>query len=430
MNSSEALQSWVRKKPLCLIKLDQDHSDSLNESKQGFEHLTFAKPHATFQDFCISTFCLMEAHGDKGTRCYLGTVTRKRAVTTFDSSVTIKKLRLLSISSLEAIKSLLSDTCRKTGFEHRLPEEGGFTKLSPKLSAAIIDALAGDSQNQSALDTAFSLLPGLRKATHATWAQEDAISTAMAAFGLRGNVMADSVALKLNSPSGLGLMGSRLYEDNVVRTDGSEFAGFEKIGPDVTGRAVFTKGDERLVIYTANKLPLEKMLGVDLIYINETRGSVVMLQYKMLEPSQDGQDWIYRPDDQLDKEIKRMQLPPLDAPVTSYRLSRSPFLFKFVKRVVETEPPQSFVVALDHLMGMLARPEMRGINGGIRLSYNSLDGGYLRQADFVGLLRSGYIGTHREETEALAVIIDEAAKGNKALVLAWQQKIDQNSTQL
>ena len=49
---------------------------------------------------------------------------------------------------------------------------------------------------------------------------------------------------------------------------------------------------------------------------------------------------------------------------------------------------------------------------------------YLREADMLGLIRSGYIGTHKVETAALATIIEEAAKGNKAVVLAWQQKIE------
>ena len=45
----------------------------------------------------------------------------------------------------------------------------------------------------------------------------------------------------------------------------------------------------------------------------------------------------------------------------------------------------------------------------------------------LGLIRSGYIGTHRAETAALATIIHEAAKGNKAVVLAWQQKIHEGA---
>lgn len=84
---------------------------------------------------------------------------------------------------------------------------------------------------------------------------------------------------------------------------------------------------------------------------------------------------------------------------------------------------QSFLVSLDHLNQILSTPETKGPRDGIRLSYKTLDGTYLREADMISLIRSGYVGTHRAETEALAMIISEVAKGNKAVVLAWQQKI-------
>ena len=44
----------------------------------------------------------------------------------------------------------------------------------------------------------------------------------------------------------------------------------------------------------------------------------------------------------------------------------------------------------------------------------------------IGLIRSGYVGTHRVQTDALSVLIDEVARGNRALVLAWQAYRDIN----
>jgi len=54
-----------------------------------------------------------------------------------------------------------------------------------------------------------------------------------------------------------------------------------------------------LEVFTANRRELEHCFGVDLIYVNLTKQNVVMLQYKMLEPSSksdDQTDWVYRPD--------------------------------------------------------------------------------------------------------------------------------------
>ena len=138
-----------------------------------------------------------------------------------------------------------------------------------------------------------------------------------------------------------------------------DLPGFDLISADVTGRAVFQKRDERLVIYTANKLPLEQMLGVDLIYINETRGNIVMVQYKMLEEDKqdhDNRDWIFRPDQQLRDEIERMKLPGFKGELSDYRLSSNPFYFKFVKRKIVDDSHQSFIVSLEHLNQILACP--------------------------------------------------------------------------
>lgn len=430
MSTADKIAKWVRMKPMVLIRFDEELSYSLRNSRQGFEHLTIVRPHSSLQDLKVPTLCLLEIQEWEESKCYLATVTRKIAVSTFDSRLTIKKLRPVTPSSLQKLQEIITDTRMKRLLNNRIPDEGGFSILSPKLSACIIDVLASNSNNQAALDTAFSLLPRLRHISNVNWAQEDAIQTAIDAFGIIGNAIPDQVVLKRDTSSGLGLVGAHLYEDNVVHSDASHLPGFDAIAPDVTGRAVFTKRDERLVIYTANKLPLERMLGVDLIYINETRGSIVMVQYKMLEEGKQekvSKDWLFRPDKQLRDEIARMQIPDFEEEVTDYRLSPNPFYFKFVKRKIVDDSHQSFLVSLEHLNQLLASPEVKGPKGGIRLSYNALDGTYLREADIISLIRSGYIGTHRAETDALATIIDEVSKGNKALVLAWQQKIKNDS---
>lgn len=428
MSASIKIAQWVQKKPMILIHFDQAFSESLHNSRQGFEHLTIVKSHSVLQDCKLPTLCLMEIQEQGASRCYLATATRKIAVSTFDTRLTIKKLRPITPPSLEELGGKLTDMRMKRMFGERIPAEGHFANLSPKLSGYLIEKLAADSENQAALDTALSQLPKLRQAPNANWAQEDAIQTAMDAFGIRGNAIPDEVALKRGASSGLSLIGAYLYEDNVVHADASQLPGFDAIAPDVTGRAVFQKGDERLVIYTANKLPLETMLGVDLIYINETRGNVVMVQYKMLEEDKKAKgDWNFRPDKQLRDEIARMKIPEVQAALMDYRLSRNPFFFKFVKRKIVDDSHQSFLVSLDHLNHILASPSAKGPKGGVCMSYDALNGTYLREADMVGLIRSGYVGTHGAETTALKAIIDAVAKGEKAVVLAWQRKVQESN---
>ena len=426
MDEVAKIAKWVEKKPLILIKFDVEFSESLFNSRQGFDHLTIVKPHSVYKDFKLPTPCLLQLQEHNKSSCYLGTITKKTAVSTFDSRLTIKKLREITPPSLKNLERKITEKRKKRLLRSRLPGNGDFSILSPKLSSYIIGLLSKEPGNKNALNVVLTLLPKLRRTPSANWAQEDAIHSAIAAFGIRSNAIPNQVTLKKGTSSGLGLIGTHLYEDNVVHADASRLPGFDAVAPDITGRAVFEKRDERLVIYTANKLPLEKMLGVDLIYINETRGNIVMIQYKMLEEAKgdnSSTDWLFRPDGQLRDEISRMKIPTLQKSNSDYRLNPNPFYFKFVKRKVVEDLHQSFVISLDHLNNILSSPESVGPKGGIRLSYDALDGRYLRETDMVNLIRSGYVGTHRSETQALATIISEVAKGNKALVLAWQSKI-------
>ena len=423
MNVFKNIAEWVEKKPIILGRFGPDLSESLNNSARGFEHVTVARPHSTFQGLRVPTICLLEIESHDGTECYLGTATRKNAVGTFDSLLTIKKLRPIAPSSLREIDRDVTDTRLKHLIRARTLIEDGFSILSPKLSANIVESLTRNPDNHAALDTALALLPGLRRVPNNTWAQEDAIHIALAAFDIR-NQIPDEVVLKNGATSGLSTVGAYLYEDNVVREDATRLPGFDAIASDVTGRAVFQRGAERLTIYTANRLPLEKMLGVDLIYINETKGNIVMVQYKMLEETtrkDKPSDWIFRPNKQFDSEVARMQIPTSQKKPTDYRLNCNPFFFKFVKRTLTGINATSFLVSLDHLEQFLASPEARGPKGGVRVSYGALDGTYLRQGDLISLISSGYVGTHRIETEALATIIDAVSKGNQGLVFAWQK---------
>ncbi|MCH5276198.1 MAG: hypothetical protein J1E80_00015 [Desulfovibrionaceae bacterium] len=430
MSTASRLIQWVQKNPLLLIRFNEDLSTQLLNSWSGFERLTMARHHSTFHDVSLPTPCLLEIYKDNFPKCYLATAIRKTAISTFDSRLTIKKLREIHPDYLHAFVELISESRMQHMLSQHLSEENEIIKLSPELSAHLIEILAKNPENQSALETALFLLSRLEEESLNFWAQEDAIQSALAVFGIRGEAIPDDVVLKKDTFSGLKFTGMHIYEDNIVHLDATQLPGFEKISDDVTARAIFQKGDERLVIYTANKLPLEEMLGVDLIYINETRGNIVMIQYKMLEEhihNNDSRDWIFRPDKQLYSEISHMQLPDVNEPLNDYRMNRNPFFFKFVKRKIEGNKPQSIFISIDHLKQLLNSPDSRGPRNGIRISYNALNGIYLREADMLSLIRSGYIGTYKIETEALKIIINEAARGNKAIVLGWQKKIQENT---
>ena len=427
------IANWVEKKPLLLFSFDESLSTSLRDSRRGLNHLTYARTHAIFQNFKLPTLCLLELHDWDSTECYVGCAIQKQAVTTFQSRITIKTLRRISPQSFEEIGSRILVERHKRSFTEKSTLGELPSILSPKLSSHLIYTLAEDPDNQRAMTSVATHLPELELTLHINrWTQRDAIHSAMKFFGLSKHEASNDVILKNGGSSELELFGEYLYEDNIIVHDALQLPGFDLVASDITGKATFRRSNEQVVIYTANRLPLEKMLGVDLIYINETRGNIVMVQYKMLESQENENrenDWIYRPDRNLFGQIARMKLPEIEESRTDYRLNANPFYFKFIKRRGPIgSHHRSFFISLEHLKQILASPNSRGPRGGVRLGYDDLDGTYLRESDMIGLLRSGYIGTHQNMSSHLAVIISLVSRGERGLVLAWQKRIPESTT--
>jgi hypothetical protein len=56
----------------------------------------------------------------------------------------------------------------------------------------------------------------------------------------------------------------------------------------------------------------------------------------------------------------------------------------------------------------------------LRISYDGLDGRYMRQDAFLDLIRSGYIGARAETTERLKTLIEAVLANDRAVVAAVQ----------
>ncbi len=128
----------------------------------------------------------------------------------------------------------------------------------------------------------------------------------------------------------------------VIAHDARWLPGWRFHQSDLTGRAVFRKRDAELEVFTANKLPLERLFGVDLIYLNERRGSLVLVQYKMMDvlarAGSEDREWLVAIDKQFEDELDRMER--FDRDLSNgrpYRLNSGPFFFKLVKRNAEAK---------------------------------------------------------------------------------------------
>jgi len=444
MSAADELARWVEKRPLVLIRLDENESEHLYESRRWPQRFTLVRPHTSFEGCRVPTACLIEMQEQGTTVLNLGIVKQRTAISTMDSRMTVLRVRLLSRHTLESLCGLIDDLRFSSMMRTRLSQAESVLTLSPELSASVIYALARDELNLAAIETAVAELTIETSALSGrgvVWAQADAVKMATTIFGLDDMTPPANLTVRHGSQTALSLVGLRYLEDNVITADSVDIPDFKRGKKDWTGRAIFRRGDERLVVYTANRGPLEKMLGVDLIYVNSTRSSIVMVQYKMLEQKEgklSSGDWVFRLDEQAKKEIRRMKLPedmsgliksgPKSLKANSkshdYRLSSNPFYFKFVKRRRVNGSLPSLVMSLEHVNQLFPTSVVTRAKQSVCMSFSSLQGNYLRESDFIGLIRSGYIGTHRVESEWLKRIIDRVAKGNSALVLAWQEQIE------
>jgi hypothetical protein len=330
---SDELVALVKRKPIVVLRLDVAQWDALLASRRGVGEFTIALPHADFAHVKAPTLCLLLVQLADEHQAYLGRIGSHSAITTLQSRVKIKRAVRIQPPDPTALVELLTSPGHRRTLIERLARGSNFTVLSPKLSGELVDHLARVDANTDpmrALATSFSTPRHFRSNAAL---QDDAIRMAMKAFGLSADSWAETLELHPDRETGLARIP--ITEDGAIEHDARSIPGFDLIESDRTGRAVFARGNERLEVYTANRRQLEQAFGVDLIYLNITRRNLVMLQYKMLDPPNDGMtDWTYRPDEQLDEELERMRRFALEtsAPQYEYRLNAAVFYLKFVKR--------------------------------------------------------------------------------------------------
>ncbi len=423
----DTLTQTVLQKPIVVLRFSEDEWAGLNESRGGTHTFTIARSYSSLRNVRVPTACILlgQEFGIGAPEViHCGLLESKSSNTTLESRLKITSAGPVSPSSEAQLLRLLTDNALKSILRTRLAEKDAVTLLSPALSAHLVERLARRPDNEPTLRAIADSLEGPATYSDNRSLQEDAVSLALKAFGLLGG----EAAARVTTPGDREtvLTRRRIREDAVIEHDARVVPGFALSGSDLTGRAVFRKGAEVLEVITANKRPLEEALGVDLIYLNAIKQNVVLVQYKMLEPARsDGvTDWLYRPDGQLEKELARMQLfSRAHKPSPSeYRINPQGFYLRFVRR--DALLGQSAVIMpVEHFEVLRRDPSSQGPKGAFRISYDALDGRYLRQEGFLELVRCGYIGPYAKTTSALTALIRAVLKDDRAVVAAVQSAL-------
>lgn len=403
-----------------ILTFDSDTWERLESSRDGIHRFTIALSAEAARKIRARTVCviLSAATFYGGGGFYLGYIKSKSRATTLESRLNIAEVTRADQTFLDSLVGT-----HWTGGVNYVA-----VHVTEAKSRTLLRDLLESGLNRRIIERLSTFInPGTY--ADARSLEQSAVELALKVFGLRDTDGARSITLTGDSSAATRV---RLIEDAVIEHDARWIPGLELVESHMTGKAVFEKNGEILEVYTANKRDLERLFGVDLIYYNVPRRSIVMVQYKMMEPQylEDDDDdddydddyditndWLYRPDSQLDEEIARMDLFAAKQGDTPYRLNSGPFYMKFVKRHARADRP-GFIISLDHFKALRAAPDALGPKGGIRISYARLEGHYLQNQTFIDLVRSGYIGSTGQITPAFKELIDETLRSGRALVAA------------
>jgi|GEM_PF-1376366 hypothetical protein len=372
--------------------------------------------------FSMNTFLNKDIKGnsifiiESDDEIYLSNSSSKRKITSIESAIILFNFEKLALNSIEEIKSYFSTRTKKTFLEKISLDISAFSEV---LNKEIYNYFLEyhDQKINSVLKN--------KKTFHnsVSFMQDDAIHFAISIAKLDSTFKLESIEIKENKETEL----IRLSEDNVINFDiKNDIQGLSG-EMDITGKVTYRNESEELIIYTANKNPLEHLLGVDLIYINNIQKNMVMVQYKMLE--KEGDSWIFRDNNnQLRDEVERMNSVNgilNDNSQNEYRLNPSPFFLRFIKRQSSGNNPVSFCISLDHYQQIMNQPVTLGSRGGRRIGYDEMQKHYIGKSELEGLIRSGYVGTYSQDTDNIHEIIHLISIGqqNKGLVIAFKNRL-------
>jgi hypothetical protein len=227
---------------------------------------------------------------------------------------------------------------------------------------------------------------------------------------------------KDNTPSFLKSLDKiTVREDIMIIHDSNIFDDWKIIDNNLISTTL-SDGYRKLSILYSNRLPLEETLGVDLIYIDETNKTIVMVQYKRLTgdstlkyyPSSDKN---YKKEIETMLKIKKILNSHSHG---DYRFNDDAFYFKLCKAIQPSKQRDlidGMYIPISYWTHLIDNHILVGRKGGISFSYESVPK-YFNNTTFINLLKTGFIGCRDESFEYLLKIFEELYRLGNSIILA------------
>lgn len=223
-----------------------------------------------------------------------------------------------------------------------------------------------------------------------------------------------------------GLSEFRVYEDAAIVNDSQVFGNWRALAPSVIGVARFEAYGRRVTVVNANRTPIEKSLGCDLIYYTHDYNAHVLVQYKRLTKPAVG-PWEFRPssDANFEEELKRMRAIAAPARVKDtpehHRFGDNFCFIKFCKAATSDpfsgELAAGMYLPLDYFDKLAEAGRLKGPRGGTVVNYDNV-GRWLNNSAFVGLVERAWVGTRGLTSTQLTTVIRRSLAAKHSLILA------------
>lgn len=422
------------------VMTDEDQRRASTRVTDVFYRHSRPKPGALMLGIGIGT--VGDDTGDADAVVLIGVARRSQQVATGKDRTSVTPVfrlpKPVPVKRLQA--ALPQDVERRLDLLSRLPHPLEPKRLPPQGGAAVVAALQQLSpavgQWIAALREADEPLTG----PHAARLREerDAVTLAIDISGVSApDDLLYTLGDGLSPGEAFGATINPLYlrdnplfvadnEDDLLAEDLRRFDPHGHLRMRSSSIARFTDDQFALTITNVNRKPLEKALGVDLIYYDELARIFTLVQYKRMTRRAIGRDngterWAYTGQAELEEQLQRMDI-GLNEPVNSrdWRMVPSPFWFKFVCDQDFT-PGDPFVlkgmyVPADYLQRAIADGSLRtGPRTGFEVTYGNTR--YLPREVFVALVRRGFAGTTKAGSEAVLEVAAQRAQ-TREVVLA------------
>lgn len=360
---------------------------------------------------------------------WIGQARAGHAITTFDRVVTVDQIEEIDeVASSELAAALPTRHSALLGRRGILPPAGGrallgaVAQLRPS-TAEVIQRLQQPNDLR---------LPRGRRG--------ELLSQERDAFGLLldiADVGRNALRAWTPPPVGVpflsGMAATPALEDHLIAHDVDRFSDWLSVPTDNVAWRAYENHGRQMFVMNANRTPVERTLGVDVVYWNEQDKAFVLVQYKKLtrvpkgtsrSGAQQHED-VYRPDRNLAAELKRMTAIDTlcEQQTGDFRLLPTPCWLKLCRFDAQIRDPTALTrgmyLARSHFEELLNK--LAGPRGGKQLTYDSVPR-HITNTMFTDLVKDGWIGSRGTATDQIAQLIRESLQTRHAVVLGIQSR--------